>query len=63
MMQANTMHTIINRSAYPAVVCAALRSCDTHRFGYDKLDRMVKEIHTLGQTIPYSYDMLADMVA
>ena len=56
MTQATPRNTITPRRAHPAVVRAALRSCNTHRFAYDKLDRMVKEIRPLGQTISYAYD-------
>ena len=56
MTQATTHNTNTPRRAHPAVVRAALRSCNTHRFAYDKLDRMVKEIRPLGQTISYAYD-------
>jgi YD repeat-containing protein len=57
MTQTTTTNTNTSRRAHPAVVRAALRSRNTHRFEYNKLNRMVKEIRPLGQTIAYTYDI------
>ena len=56
MTQATTTNTNIPRRPHPAAVRAALCSRNTHRFAYDRLDRMVMEIRPLGQTITYAYD-------
>ena len=34
---------------------------NTHRFAYDKLDRMVQETRPLGQRIDYAYDAVGNL--